>query len=217
MRILIVEDEEDLATAVRTVLEEESFACDVALDGEDALAKLTSWPYDLVILDLMLPGVSGLEILERLRRDGVKTPVLILTARDALEDRVRGLNAGADDYLTKPFAFEELLARIRALIRRSAGQPSPVIEIGALRIDTASRSVAREGEAVALAPKEYTLLELLVLNRGSLVTRSMIYDHIYDESDPTFSNVVDVYVSNVRKKLGKDLIRTRRGEGYIIP
>jgi two-component system OmpR family response regulator len=217
MRILIVEDEADLASAIRKVLEEEGFACDVALDGEDARFRLASWPYDVVLLDLMLPGTSGLEILEGMRRAGSRTPVLVLTARDALPDRVRGLDAGADDYLTKPFAFEELLARIRALLRRSAEHPSPVIEIGDVRIDTVARTVERDGVEAALAPKEYALLEFLAFHRGALVTRTMIYDHLWDETDPTLSNVVDVYVANVRRKLGASLIRTVRGAGYRIP
>jgi two-component system OmpR family response regulator len=217
MRVLIVEDEADLASAIHQVLDEEGFVCDQASDGPQALFSLESSPYDVVLLDLMLPGVSGIEILERRRRAGDKTPVLILTARDALADRVRGLDAGADDYLTKPFAFEELLARIRALIRRSEGEPAPVIEIGAVRIDTAARTVAKSGRNVPLAPKEYALLELLAFRRGTLVTKTTIYEHIYDESDPTFSNVLDVYVANLRRALGRDLIVTRRGQGYTIP
>jgi two-component system OmpR family response regulator len=217
MRVLLVEDEADLALAVRKVLVEEGFACDVAPDGPEALFKVSSWPYDVVLLDLMLPGVDGVSILRRMRQEGNRTPVLIVTARDALQERVRGLDAGADDYLTKPFAFEELLARMRALIRRSADEPSPVIEIGPVRIDTAARTVERDGDPVDLAPKEYALLELLALHRGELVTRSRIYDHLWDESDPTLSNVVDVYVANLRRKLGRDVIRTRRGHGYVIP
>ena len=217
MRILLVEDEIDLATAVRSALQEDGFACDHAADGEEALFDLTSWPYDAVVLDLMLPRVDGMEVLRRLREGGNKTPVLVLTARDAVADRIRGLDSGADDYLTKPFALGELTARLRALIRRAAGEPNPVIEVGEVRVDTAARAVERDDRPVPLAPKEYALFEMLVLHRGALVTRTMIYDHLYDESDPTCSNVVDVYVANLRKKLGHDLIRTRRGEGYIVP
>jgi two-component system OmpR family response regulator len=143
-------------------------------------------------------------------------PELVLTARDALPDRVRGLDSGADDYLTKPFELQELLARLRALIRRSAGKPSAVIDIGDLSIDTAAKSVLRDGQVVALTAREYALVELLALHRGELVSRSMIYDHLYDEEDDSLSNLVDVHVSNVRKKLGKDLIATRRGQGYVL-
>jgi two-component system OmpR family response regulator len=217
MRILLVEDEADLASAVVKVLREEGFACDHAPDGAEALYLVESCEYDLVILDLMLPGVGGIEILERMRGGEDRTPVLILSARDALSDRIRGLDTGADDYLTKPFAFEELLARVRALIRRSAGAPSPVVELGAVRIDTSARQVERDGEPVTLTAKEYALLELLAFRRGSLVTRTTIYERLYGEADTTFSNVVDVYVANLRKALGRDLIVTRRGEGYIIP
>jgi two-component system OmpR family response regulator len=217
MRVLVVEDEPDLARAVTKTLEEEGYACDWAADGESGLFEATHVPYDVVVLDLMLPRLDGIEVLRRLRRGGHHTPVLILTALDALPEKVRGLDEGADDYLTKPFALEELLARVRALIRRSADKPSPTIDVGDVRINTSSRTVERDGEPVPLTAKEYALLELLVLKRGALVTRTAIYDHIYSDSDETLSNVVDVYVAKLRRKLGHDLIETRRGEGYRIP
>jgi len=215
MRILIVEDEADLARALRKALEEEGFAVDEAHDGESGLYSARTVDYDAVILDLMLPRLDGWEVLRRLRALK-KTPVLILTARDSPPEKVRGLDGGADDYLTKPFNLEELIARIRALIRRSAGHPSPVLRLRDLEIDTAARTVKRRGRPVDLTPKEYALLELLALNRGKLVTRTMIYDHIYDDEEDTLSNVVDVYVANLRRKLGRDFVRTRRGEGYIV-
>jgi len=215
MRILIVEDEIDLARAVRQGLEEEGFAVDAAHDGESGLYSALTCDYDAIVLDLMLPKVDGWEILRRLRARK-KTPVLILTARDAVVDKVRGLDTGADDYLTKPFRLDELIARVRALIRRSAGHPAPIVRLGDIEINTAARTVKKGGEAVVLSPKEYALLELLALHRGSLVTRTMIYDHIYDENEDTLSNVADVHVANLRRKLGKDLVKTRRGEGYII-
>lgn len=215
MRILIVEDEIDLARALRRALEEEGFAVDEAHDGESGLYSARTVDYDAIILDLMLPRLDGWEVLRRLRASK-RTPVLILTARDSPPEKVRGLEEGADDYLTKPFGLAELIARIRALIRRSAGHPSPVLRVGDLEIDTAARAVRKAGRPVALTPKEYALLELLALNRGKLVTRTMIYDHIYDDEEDTLSNVVDVYVANLRRKLGKDFIRTRRGEGYIV-
>ncbi|HZL70837.1 MAG TPA: response regulator transcription factor [Planctomycetota bacterium] len=215
MRILVVEDEPDLAAALKKALVEDGFACDVAGDGRSGLFNAQSWEYDAIVLDLMLPGIDGWELLKQLRSKRT-TPVLILTARDAMSDKLRGFNTGADDYLTKPFALEELLARLKALIRRSAGKPSPVIRLGAIQVDTGSRTVTRDGRDVPLAPKEYALVELLALNRGKLVTRTMIYDHIYDETDDSLSNVVDVYVSNIRKKLGAEFVETRRGMGYVI-
>ena len=215
MRILVVEDEPDLAAALKKALVEDGFACDVAGDGRSGLFNAQSWEYDAIVLDLMLPGIDGWELLKQLRSKRA-TPVLILTARDAMSDKLRGFNTGADDYLTKPFALEELLARLKALIRRSAGKPSPVIRLGAIQVDTGSRTVTRDGRDVPLAPKEYALVELLALNRGKLVTRTMIYDHIYDETDDSLSNVVDVYVSNIRKKLGAEFVETRRGMGYVI-
>ncbi len=215
MRILIVEDETDLRCALAQALREEGYAVDVAADGEDGLFKAQGTPYDAVVLDLMLPRLDGWTVLQRLRQTHA-TPVLILTARDALHDRVQGLDLGADDYLVKPFALSELAARLRALIRRTAGTATSLIHLGDVTIDLAARKVTRAGEPVHLTAREYALLELLALHRGRLVTRSMIYDHLFDENDDTLSNLVDVYVSNVRKKLGRDLITTRRGQGYII-
>jgi two-component system OmpR family response regulator len=215
VRALVVEDEPDLRRALAKALREEGYAVDEAADGEEGLNKATSWEYDAVVLDLLLPRLDGWEMLRRLRRSR-KTPVLVLTARDAVVDRVRGLDAGADDYLVKPFALTELLARLRALIRRAAGQAAAVIEIGDVVVDTAARQVARGGRPVPLTAREYALFEMLALHRGRLVTRSAIYEHIFDEGDDSLSNLVDVHVSNIRKKLGKDLITTRRGQGYLI-
>jgi two-component system, OmpR family, response regulator len=215
MRVLIVEDEIDLAAAMKKALEEEHFAVDAVHDGESGLLYARSVPYDAILLDLMLPKMDGWTVLRQLRAS-VKTPVLILTARDALRDKVQGLDAGADDYLTKPFALAELLARLRALIRRAAGQPAPVLRLRDVEIDTAAGTVRKAGEPVPLSAKEYALLELLVRHRGKLVTRAMVFDHIYDEEADALSNVVDVHVSRLRKKLGPDLIETRRGQGYII-
>jgi two-component system OmpR family response regulator len=163
----------------------------------------------------MLPQRDGWEVLRGIRRS-TKIPVLMLTARDTVEDRVRGLDNGADDYLVKPFDMGELHARLRALIRRSAGKPSPIVEIGTVAIDTASRRVTRGGRDVVLTAREYSLIELLALHRGELVSRTTIYEHLFDENDDTTSKVVEVHVSNLRKKVGKDLITTRRGLGYII-
>jgi two-component system OmpR family response regulator len=215
VRILVVEDEPDLRRALVQSLREEGYAVDQSGDGEEGLYKGTTWDYDAIVLDLMLPGIDGWELLDRLRQTKA-TPVLILTARDALGDRVRGLDGGADDYLVKPFALGELLARLRALIRRSVGQPHPVIQVGDVAVDTATRTVSQGGEPVVMTAREYALVELLALYRGTLIPRSMIYDRLFGEEDDTLSNVVEVHVSHIRKKLGKDFISTRRGQGYII-
>ena len=216
MRLLVVEDEVDLARALRKALEEEQFAVDVALDGEEALFQMTEMPYDAIILDLMLPHRDGWSLLHGLRQAGKCTPVLILTARDSVEERVRGLDLGADDYMLKPFALKELLARVRALIRRASGDPSPTVILGDVRIDTAARRVWRGEDAIELTAREYAVLELLARRRGMLVTRTMVWEHIYEEADEIASNAVDVHVSALRRKLGHDLIVTRRGQGYII-
>lgn len=216
MRILVVEDEPDVLRAVAMYLREAGYSVDTADNGEDGLFKGVTWEYDVILLDVMLPKRDGWSVLEEIRRQKKMTPVLMLTARDAVKDRVRGLDTGADDYLVKPFELSELLARVRALIRRSAGKAQAVIEIGTVKIDTTSRTVAVDGSQVALTAKEYCLLEFLAIHRGELVTRTKIYDHLFDEYDSSLSNLVDVYVSNIRRKVGRDLITTRRGMGYII-
>ena len=215
MRVLAVEDEPDLLGSLLKALREDGYAVDGAPDGEEGLYKAESYDYDAVVLDIMLPGIDGWEVLNRLRKTK-KTPVLMLTARDAVRDRVRGLDSGADDYLVKPFELPELLARLRALIRRSASKAQPQLEIGDVTIDTAARRVSRQGQEVLLTAREYTLLEFLALHRGELVTRTMLYDHLFDENDDTLSNLLDVHVSNLRKKLGHEFITTRRGHGYCI-
>lgn len=215
MRLLLIEDDPLLQRSLAAGLREENYAVDTANDGEDGLFKAESNAYDCIILDGMLPVFDGWEVLKRLRPANT-TPVLMLTARDSVPDRIRGLDSGADDYLTKPFDGEELLARIRALIRRSSGQASNLLEIGDVTIDTAARTVSLSGEAVALTPREYALVEYLARHRSNVVSRSELYEHLFDEDDDTLSNLLDVHVSNVRKKLGHDFIVTRRGHGYAI-
>ena len=215
MRVLVVEDEPDLLASLVKALQEDGYAVDGAADGEDGLYKAESYEYDAVVLDIMLPGIDGWELLRRLRKQK-KTPVLMLTARDAVRDRVRGLDTGADDYLVKPFDLDELLARLRALIRRSASQAESCLQIGAVCIDMPARTVTLRGEPVTLTAREYALLEFLALHQGKVVTRTMLYEHLFDENDSTLSNLLDVHVSNLRKKLGHEFITTRRGHGYCI-
>ena len=215
MRLLVVEDEPDLLAGLLTALRKQGYAVDPAADGEEGLFKATSVDYDAIILDVMLPRMDGWELLARLRKTKA-TPVIMLTARDQSGDRVRGLDGGADDYLIKPFDLPELLARLRALIRRTSHQASPVLEFGEIRIDTAARKVTRAGEDVVLTAREYVMLEFLALHRGVVVTRTALYEHLFDENEDTLSNIIDVHVFNLRKKLGQECITTRRGHGYCI-
>lgn len=215
MRILITEDEPRLLRSLSKALREEGYAVDTADTGDEGLFKARNYPYDAIVLDVMLPGIDGWQILERLREEK-RTPVLLLTARDAHPDRVKGLDLGADDYLIKPFDLSELLARLRALIRRAAGHAQPVIELNLVVIDTRSRTVTLSGESVTLTAREYSILEYLALHRGQVVSRTELYEHLLDDSDDTLSNLVDVHVFGIRKKLGHTLIATRRGQGYCI-
>ncbi len=220
MKVLLVEDYKPLQKSIAQGLREATFVVDVCGDGEDGLWYAKTNDYDVVILDLMLPRMDGITILRRLREAGNGVHVLILTAKDGLDDKVGGINSGADDYLVKPFAFEELLARVRALVRRKYGAKSPVIRVTDLEVDTTARKVRRSGRAVELTAREYALLEFLALRAGQLVTRSAIWDHLYDFDSESNSNVIDVYVGYLRKKLEEAglprLIHTRRGEGYVL-
>ena len=215
MRLLIVEDEPDLLASMAQALREEGYAVDTAADGEDGLFKAESVDYDAIILDIMLPQMDGWTVLKKLRVTK-KTPVLMLTARDQSRDRVKGLDTGADDYVVKPFDLPELFARLRALIRRSANLTTNVLEIGAVVIDTAARTVTLDARPVEITAREYALLEYLALHRGEVVTRAILYEHLFGDDDDTLSNLLDVHVSNLRKKLGHDFISTRRGHGYCI-
>lgn len=220
MRVLLVEDSPPIVRAVRQGLEEEGFAVDVATDGEEGDVKCRTTAYDVVVLDIMLPKVDGLTLLKRWRAAGISTHVLMLTAKTATQDKVAGLDTGADDYLAKPFEFAELIARIRALVRRGHQQKDPILRCYDLEIDTAARTVRRAGQAIHLTPREYALLEFLAYHRGKVVTRSMIWEHLYDEYDENTSNVVDVYIRYLRNKVDKNfdppLILTRWGEGYML-
>ena len=220
MRVLVAEDHASLARSIASGLREEGYAVDLTFDGDEALRWATSNPYDCAVLDVMLPSKNGWTIVETLRRAGNKTPVLFLTAKDAIEDRVKGLNLGADDYLVKPFDWKELVARVRAIIRRRHDQPAQTLKIADLEIDLASKTVRRAGNPVNLSAREYALLEYLALRVGQVVSRSEIWEHLYDQNDETVSNVVDVYIGYLRNKIDRDhelkLIHTRRGMGYVL-
>ncbi len=221
MRVLIIEDEARLARNIARALKETtSYAVDISTDGEDGWHQALSNAYDLIVLDLMLPKIGGLDILTRLRQQGNRVPVLILTARDTTQDIVRGLDSGSDDYITKPFDMGEFLARCKALVRRTYDRPDPTVRIGELSVDTSTRLVTIRGQRVTLSAMEYRLLEYLALRAGQIVSKAEIIEHLYDFNAETFSNVVEVYISGLRRKLDADsersLIHTVRGLGYVL-
>jgi heavy metal response regulator len=220
MRILVVEDEKKVASFLKKGLEEEYYAVDCAYDGEEALYMVEANDYDLVILDIMLPKIDGLEVLKGVRDKGLPLPVLMLTAKDSVEDVVKGLDAGGDDYLTKPFAFAELLARVRALLRRKGREPTGELRVADLVLDPVTHAVSRGGQEIDLTAKEYALLEYLMRHANRVVTRTMISEHVWDYHFDPMTNVIDVYVNHLRKKVDLDssqrLIHTIRGVGYTL-
>jgi two-component system, OmpR family, response regulator len=217
MKVLLVEDESDLRATLADSLRETGYAIDESADGEEGLYRALEADYDAIVLDIMLPRLDGWELLRRLRAKGKTTPVLMLTARRALQDRVRGLDLGADDYLAKPFDLDEAHARLRALIRRSKGAASPVLDLGrGISLDTARREILLDARPLDVTAREYSLLEYLALHRGEVVSRARLYEHLFAEDDETFSNLLEVHVCNLRKKLGKDFIVTKRGHGYTL-
>jgi DNA-binding response OmpR family regulator len=220
MRLLLVEDDARIARFVAKGLREQAYAVDVASTGDDALYQAAINTYDLVILDVMIPGRDGFAVCRELRKLGQRMPILMLTARDAVEDRITGLDHGADDYLTKPFEFRELLARLRALLRRSGELRPAKISVADLVLDSAAQSVSRAGRAVSLTAKEYALVEYLARNAGRVVGRAEIAEHVWDESFDPFSNLIEVYINRLRRKIDADstkpLLQTRRGAGYVL-
>src|SRR6195256_352430 len=220
MRLLLVEDDARISRFVAKGLREQAYAVDVANTGEDALYQAAINTYDLVILDVMIPGRNGFEVCRELRKSGQRMPILMLTARDAVEDRITGLDHGADDYLTKPFEFRELLARLRALLRRSGELRPAKIAVADLVLDSGAQTVSRAGRSVTLTAKEYALLEYLARNSGRVVGRAEIAEHVWDETFDPFSNLIEVYVNRVRRKIDADsskpLLHTRRGAGYLL-
>jgi heavy metal response regulator len=220
MRILIIEDEKKVAGFLKNGLKEEGYAVDDAYDGQAGFDLAVENEYDMIILDLMLPGLDGITLCKKLRDQGNHTPILMLTAREAVKDRVIGLDAGADDYMTKPFAFEELLARVRVILRKRPVTQELKLEIGNLFLDLITHKVKRGGDEIELTTKEYALLEFLMRNAGTIVTRTMISEHVWDINFETFTNVIDVYINYLRNKIDRDhdekLIHTVRGRGYVL-
>ncbi len=220
MRLLIVEDDKKVGAFLERGLKEENYAVDVCRNGADALYLAQVYPYDVIILDIMLPGKDGFSVCRELRDSNVLTPIIMLTAKDTLDDKVQGLTVGADDYLTKPFSFEELLARIRALLRRSQDYKTKALHVGDLEMDPVRRLVTREGQKIALTGKEYALLEYLMRNQGRVLSQSMIIEHVWDMDYEGASNIVNVYINHLRRKIDRDhpvkLIKTVRGHGYQI-
>jgi heavy metal response regulator len=220
VRLLVVEDENKVASFIKKGLEEEGYAVDLAADGEAGLAMALERVHDLIILDIRLPKMDGLQVLRMLRQDRVTTPVLLLTVRATIEDKVLGLDAGADDYLTKPFAFQELVARVRALLRRRAEAEPAVLQVGDLSLDPARRTVVRGGVKIDLTAREFALLDYFMRNPGRVLTRTMIAEHVWDYSFDTSTNVIDVYVNYLRKKIDAErepkLLHTVRGVGYML-
>jgi len=216
MRVLIVEDDVRLRGMLRDFLREEGFAVDEAADGGEALHKALNWEYSALVLDVMMPPPDGFEVLRRLRAEGRTMPVLMLTGLGALPDRLQGLDSGADDYLLKPFELSELVARLRAAIRRSAGAPRPVLTVGPISLDTVARTVTLDGRPVVLTAREYALLELLARNRDGVVTRAEMDAQTFDERGDSMSNMLDVYIYRLRQKFGKERILTRKGMGYQL-
>jgi len=220
MRLLVIEDEKKVASFIKKGLEEEHYAVDVAYDGEEGLYLSETNDYDLVILDLMIPKIHGWDVLKKIRAKRNNVPILVLTARDSIEDKVKGLDSGCDDYLTKPFAFAELLARIRALLRREKAEKEPILRIADLTLSLVTHKVARRGKEIELTSREYTLLEYFMRNPDKVLTRTMISEHVWDYHFDSMTNVIDVYVNYLRRKIDKDfepkLIHTIRGIGYIM-
>jgi heavy metal response regulator len=220
MRILVVEDEQKVASFIKRGLEEEGYAVDVAADGEEGLAMALECVHDLIILDIRLPKLDGLRVLKELRQEKVMTPVLLLTVRATIEDKVLGLDAGADDYLTKPFAFQELVARVRALLRRRAGVDPAILQVADLTLDPARRTVSRGGERIELSAREFALLDYFMRHPGRVLTRAMIAEHVWDYTFDTTTNIIDVYINYLRKKIdtGREakLLHTVRGVGYVL-
>jgi len=220
MRILVIEDEKKVADFIKRGLKEEGYAVDVASDGEEGLFQAMEIAYDLILLDLMLPKLDGISLCKKLRQNNIHIPLIMLTAKDSVKDKVTGLDSGADDYLTKPFSFEELLARIRALLRKGKNHQPTRLQVADLALDLVRHKVWRGDEEIMLTSKEYALMEYFMRNAGAVITRTMIAEHVWDINFDTFTNVIDVYVNYLRNKIDKDqkskLIHTIRGRGYIL-